>query len=131
MRKMINIAKFTGTLIANGGLDLKVLKQMHFNYLQPDATMFLEVLLTTLFVQIRKKSGMDFEKAVKGIFTRAAGATGLPQALMLFLENVLTETELATGKEKKAVNKGCIIAIEGLRQAVRDGHVIPSEEESD
>ena len=98
---------------------------------EEQASIFVEVMLTTIFVQLRKKKHEGFEKAIKDSFLKTAGVSGLPQGLMMFLDNVMSATELATGKEKKAVEKGRVVAIEALSEAARAAPDVDGGEDTD
>ena len=78
-----------------------------------------------------KKKHEGFEKAIKDSFLKTAGVSGLPQGLMMFLDNVMSATELATGKEKKAVEKGRVVAIEALSEAARAAPDVDGGEDTD
>lgn len=132
MRKLVNLAKLYGNLVASGGLDIRILKKLDLTSLQDQTSMFVEVLLTTVFVQLRKDGAKDFKKAAKDVFARTAGVPGLPQGLLLFLESTLEKTELASGKNgKRAVEEGCAFATEVLTEATKTAHVVEDDEDDE
>lgn len=123
--KIVNMAKLYGSLIADGGLSIAVLKSLNFTYMQPKTTTFSEVLLTTIFLQAHKKAnlrGSDkaaskvaFEKIVKDAFVQAGSRPEMVQSLRYFLESTIVHAGLANGKtERKAVKNGCEHAVQAL-----------------
>jgi len=111
-RQLVNLAKMFGTLILEGGLTLAVLKNIKFSYLQPKTKTFLEVLFISILLQSQKqaKTGRD-EQAVASIFAKAKDAPQLTRGLQYFMKNVVSKTDIAGGKEEKAIVKwACKIA---------------------
>ncbi|KAK3058357.1 suppressor of glycerol defect [Extremus antarcticus] len=133
VRKVVNVAKFFGFLIAERGLSLAVLKKLEpdFPYLASDTTMFVEVLLNTIFLQARKSgakqgnsnevqadSSDSYAATIKAIFLSASGAQTVIPALKFVLEEKVAKAELVrTKKEKRAVVRGCEVAVGALEEA--------------
>ena len=120
VRKIVNLAKFYGMLVADRGLSIAALKKLEFAYMQPNVGMFVEVLLTTVFTHVRKKvaSELGFEHEVREMFLQATGATNILQGLRYFVETTVSKAALAKGKkERKAVESGCSVAVEALDEA--------------
>ncbi|KAK5117131.1 hypothetical protein LTR85_008899 [Meristemomyces frigidus] len=132
VKKIVNLAKLYGTLIAEGCLSIAVLKTLEFAFLQSKTSMFVEVLLTTLLLQAHKKAGKDaagFEKAVKALFEQAE--PGMRSGLQYFIQTSLQRAELADGKrEVKAVKTACDLAVEALL-ALGDRAPAAEDEEDD
>ena len=129
--KIVNLAKFYGTLVADGCLNIKVLKKLEFPYVGTRAGMFVEVFVTTVFVQSRKaqKEDIAFEKSIQGVFMPAAGSVDMIQGIREVVEVHVSKAELATGKkEKRAVEMGCRVALETLDAASK---AVPIEENDD
>ena len=138
VRKVVNLAKFYGRLIADGGLVIAVLKKLDFTYLSSKAGMFAEVLLTSVFVDADGReqnpnkdhptNAGNSEKVVHDIFMRAAGAPeDFLQGLPYFLKTAVAKAELGNGKkESRAIQKGCQIAVQALEEAAR---AMPTEAE--
>ncbi|KAF2487201.1 hypothetical protein BDY17DRAFT_288513 [Neohortaea acidophila] len=139
MRKVMNVGKFCAYLTASGGMDMKVLRKVDFASLTYGSrqSVFVEVYLTTLLVQLRKdlrgKSEVEAEDAIKALFARTGEVSGLAAGLSMFVRDVLVDGHLAMGKkEKKALRWGCEIAADVLRDAVAKGReVVEDDEESD
>ncbi|RAL61961.1 hypothetical protein DID88_002450 [Monilinia fructigena] len=70
-RHIVNLAKMFGTLMAEGGLGLNVLKNLNLSYLQAKTKTFCEVLFITILLQTQKvsKEGRD-EKTIANLFSR-------------------------------------------------------------
>jgi nucleolar MIF4G domain-containing protein 1 len=121
VRKMGSIAKFYGSLIASRRLSLAILRKLDSQFAYaPDASVFVEVLLTYIFLELRrtwkKKEGL-FEQNVKDVFSSFAAPSIVP-GLRYMLETHVIQGKLArTEKEKKAVASGCEIAVEALQHA--------------
>jgi nucleolar MIF4G domain-containing protein 1 len=138
--KIVNMAKLYGSLIADGGLSIAVLKSLNFTYMQPKTTTFAEVLLTTIFLQAHKKAHLRgdkaaakvaFEKIVKDAFVQAGSRPEMVQSLRYFLETTIAGAELANGKtERKAVKNGCEHAVQALvESAAKAPKAVMSDDE--
>ena len=122
--KIVNVAKLYGSLIADGGLSITLLKNLNFTYMQPKTRTFSEVLLTTIFLQAHKKaatkgdkaaSKIAFEQIVKEAFVQAGSRPEMVASLRYFIETTIANAELANGKtERKAVKNGCEHAVQAL-----------------
>lgn len=129
IKKVVNLARLYGILIANRSLDITLLKHLDFAYIQAKASMFVEVLLTTVFVQVRKASKASAADEVKKIFARAAGAPHMVAGLQYFVQNTVARAVLAKGKkETTAVEAGCRAALDSLEEAAKS---LPLAEEDD
>lgn len=136
--KIVNVAKLYGSLIADGGLSITLLKTLNFTYMQPKTRTFSEVLLTTIFLQAHKKaatkgdkaaSKIAFEKIVKEAFIQAGSRPEMIPSLRYFIETTIASAELANGKtERKAVKNGCEHAVQAL---VESAAKAPKAEMSD
>jgi nucleolar MIF4G domain-containing protein 1 len=142
MSKVVNMAKLYGSLIADGGLSIAVLKSLNFTYMQPKTTTFAEVLITTIFLQAHKKAnlrGSDkvaakvaFEKIVKDAFVQAGSRPEMVQSLRYFLESTIARAELANGKtERKAVKNGCEHAVQALVESAAKGPKVAVSDDED
>lgn len=114
-RQLVNLAKMFGTLILDGGLSLGVLKNLNLSYLQPKTKTFLEVLFISILLQSQKaKSGRD-EQAVANIFSKAKDTPQLIRSLQYFMKKVVAKTDIAGGKDEKAIVKwACKVAVDTL-----------------
>jgi nucleolar MIF4G domain-containing protein 1 len=115
-RHIVNLAKMFGTLIADGGLSLVVLKNLNLNYLQPKTKIFMEVLFITVLLQSQKQSGPKRdEQAVVNIITRVKEAPHLISGMQVFLRKTVGKTDIAGGKEEKnTVKWACKVACDTL-----------------
>lgn len=118
VRKVVNLAKMYGHLIADGGMSLTALKTLQFGFLKEKTSMFVEVLVTTVLLQLRKKAGEEgFEVAVKDVFDRAHEVPEMVMGLKYFVEAVVDKADVAGGKgEKRTVKSGCVAALEALQE---------------
>ncbi|PWY90939.1 hypothetical protein BO70DRAFT_358400 [Aspergillus heteromorphus CBS 117.55] len=133
MKSVVNLAKMYAALIADGTLNLGVLKILNFAYLQEKSRLFVEVLLITL-IQVSQKQkkgkkgkkdpaddeGRD-EKALMEIFLRARETPQIAKGLIFFLRKVVAKTDIVDAKEIKLVKWGCKVAVDALKVVVKDG----------
>jgi nucleolar MIF4G domain-containing protein 1 len=112
MRSIVNLAKMFGTLIAEGGLTVSVLKNLSLAYLQPKTKTFVEVLFITVFLQSQKQEkGKRNETAIVNIFLRVKDTPSLITGLQYFVKKVVSKTDIAGGKAEKATVKwACEVA---------------------
>lgn len=132
MRQVVNVAKFYGMLIAQGGLTMGALRKLSpdYAYWAADMTMFVEVLMTTVLLELGKKGSSAYDEAVNTVFLTAAGAPEVIPALKYALEASVTKAELAKSKkEKRLVGQGCAMAIEALEEAARTAPAADDSEE--
>ncbi|KAE9369452.1 dihydrolipoyl dehydrogenase [Stipitochalara longipes BDJ] len=88
-RQIVNLSKMFGTLIAEGGLGLGVLKNLNLSYLQSKTKTFMEVLFITVLLQSQRQSGSKRnEQAVVNIFTKAKDTPELVNGLQYFLRKI-------------------------------------------
>ncbi|KAK4548974.1 hypothetical protein LTR36_008747 [Oleoguttula mirabilis] len=136
VKKIVNLAKLYGSLIAEGCLGMTVLKTLEFAYMQSKTSMFVEVLLTTAMLQVHKKAGKDdagvgaFERAVKALFAQAGPE--MRSGLQYFITTTLMRAELANGKRDiRVVKSGCEFAVEALLAQSGDGAAVADEVEEE
>ena len=117
VQKMYNLANFYAWLIADNLLRLTVLKSLDLANLQSKTKVFVEVLLTTVMVLLRKKGRDGFELAVKDVFAQVHAHADLVTGLRYYISTVIAHTEIAADKrEKKAIVQGCRFAVEALSE---------------
>ncbi|KAK3640679.1 suppressor of glycerol defect [Elasticomyces elasticus] len=121
LKKVVGLAKFYGFLIADGTLAIGVLKTADFAILRPDTKgfVFAEVVLTSVFLELRRKSkGKEeggYEEVVGSVFEAAGRAPQMIEGLQYFLRTVVAKAALGNGKkEVGAVREGCRVAVEVL-----------------
>ncbi|OIW26827.1 hypothetical protein CONLIGDRAFT_635080 [Coniochaeta ligniaria NRRL 30616] len=127
MRRLVNVAKMYGALVADGALGLAVLKCLNLPYLQAKTKAFVEVLVITAFMEAYKqgKDGVDTSKAVvERIMGSVADTPELSRGMLWFIKKVVRKSDLAGGKEEgKKLKKACTIAVEALEVARVQGVV--------
>ncbi|KAK6516556.1 suppressor of glycerol defect [Arthrobotrys conoides] len=125
LRKIVNLAKLYGYLVAHKSLSLKILKTLQLVSVQPSTKNFLEVFFITLFSQIRERypeSSNKRESRIRELFRETAENPSLSRGLEYFLKKHVAGSDITNGKkEKKAVKQGCEVAAEVLRRAILDG----------
>lgn len=108
LRRIFCLGKMFGFMVAHGTQGLGVLKCLNLLHLKPKTRDFVEVMLITLFQEL-KVAGGD-ATAVFGAVTDKA----LSKGLEWFLRTRVRKTKLLTKKEKKLVKRGCDEAITAL-----------------
>ncbi|KAK2759872.1 suppressor of glycerol defect [Arachnomyces sp. PD_36] len=131
---IVNLAKMYGTLVADGGLTLGILKTLNFAYLQPKTSTFVELLLVTVILQTQqkngkqkkasKKNGLDGEdskeqrddSSLASVFLRCSETPQVVKGLIFFLRKTVLKTDIvASSKDRKTVHWGCKVATKTLR----------------
>ncbi|KAK0610502.1 hypothetical protein B0T17DRAFT_500575 [Bombardia bombarda] len=117
MRRLVNIAKLFGSLVASGDLSLAILKCLNLPYLQAKTRAFVEVLLITTLLECR---GADAkEDALPAAFMAAGANPELARGLQWFLKKVVRKSDLAGSKaDTKVVKEACRQAQEVLETAL-------------
>ncbi|EOO02528.1 putative suppressor of glycerol defect protein 1 protein [Phaeoacremonium minimum UCRPA7] len=106
MRRLVNVGRMFGSLIASGTLGLSILKCLNMAYLRPKTRALLEVMLITLLVDAEKRQGEATEKIFKSI----GDSPELCRGLQYFLNKVVRKSDLVSKAEVRAVKKGCKVA---------------------
>lgn len=119
MRRLVNVAKMYGALVADGALGLAVLKCLNLPYLQPRTRAFVEVLVITAFTESYKQAGKDggdgSRVVIERIMGSVAGAPELSRGMLWFIKKVVRKSDLAGGKEEgKKLKRACAIAADVL-----------------
>ncbi|PLB40958.1 MIF4G domain-containing protein [Aspergillus candidus] len=138
MKALVNLAKMYGTLVADGTLNLGILKTLNFAYLQPKSKTFVELLLITVIQQSQKaktaakkskkdkKEGQDVEserdeRALIDIFLRTRETPQIAKGLIFFLRKVVAKTDIvSSSKEQKMVKWGCGAAVDALKVVAKE-----------
>ncbi|KAK5733035.1 suppressor of glycerol defect [Elasticomyces elasticus] len=127
LRKVVGLAKFYGFLIADGTLGVGVLKTADFAILRPGTKgfTFAEVVLTSVFLELRRKSKGKveggYEEVVGSVFEGAGKAPQMIQGMQYFLRTVVAKAALGSGKKEVwAVREGCKVALEALGRAAEE-----------
>lgn len=117
LRSLINHAKMFGTLIAEDGIPISVLKDLNFAFLPDKLQQMAEVLLITVILgsQDGIETGRN-EKRLMEIFLQSKDAPDMAQGLRYFLRKVVSNTDIAGSREKEATVKwGCRVARDALK----------------
>ncbi|KAI1921730.1 suppressor of glycerol defect [Ophidiomyces ophidiicola] len=128
MRAIVNLAKMYGSLIADGGLTLGVLKTLNFLYLQPKTKTFVELLLITAMQQTQKKASRRQqrtgsvgennanEKALVNMFSKTQDTPQVKPGLIYFIRKVVAKSDVITLEgDKVALKRGCRLALDTLK----------------
>ncbi|KAF3934322.1 hypothetical protein ABW19_dt0208689 [Dactylella cylindrospora] len=125
LRKVVNLAKLYGYLVAHGSLSLTILKTLQIVSLQPITRNFLEIFFITVFSEIRErypKSTSKGELKIRELFMATAENPSLARGLEYFLRKHVVGSDITNGKkEREAVKQGCIIGDEVLKSIILDG----------
>lgn len=128
MRAVVNLAKLYGSLIADGGLTLGVLKTLDFLYLQPKTRVFVELLLITAMQQTQQKvlrkqqktgasEVIHFdEQSLVNLFLKARDTPQVIPGLIYFIRKVVAKSDVVTSKrDRKLLKWGCRLALDTLK----------------
>lgn len=107
VRRIFCVGKMFGFLVANGAQGLSVLKCLNLRRLRPKTRDLVEVMLITLFQEL-KPAGSKPAKVF------AAAADTEPSGLQWFLKKRVRKSHLLAGKEKRQLQQGCDEAIRAL-----------------
>ncbi|KAI9658122.1 MAG: suppressor of glycerol defect [Trizodia sp. TS-e1964] len=116
-KRLVNLAKMFGAMLAGGQLGIGVLKNLRFTHLQPKTSTFLELLFITIMLNIPRGANVDkFDTTVNDIFTKSQGHIQMAHGLQYFLQKVVSRTDVASNQEdSKTIKQGCKIAIKCLQ----------------
>ena len=116
LRGVINIARMYGTLIAQDGVTLRILKDVNFAYLTGRLRVFVELLMATAIMQSQEETGGGRnERRIMDIFLRTKEIPGMARGLQYFLKKVVSKTDIVGSKEKiETVKWGCQVARHAL-----------------
>ncbi|KAK3384747.1 hypothetical protein B0H63DRAFT_471440 [Podospora didyma] len=95
-RRLVNIAKMFGSLVATGGLGISIIKCLNLPYLQPKTRAFVEILLIAALLKCQTSENP--EDAISAIFRTAESVPDLARGLQWFLKKVVRKSDLAGGK---------------------------------
>ncbi|KAJ3149208.1 suppressor of glycerol defect [Geranomyces variabilis] len=113
VRKVSHLAKLYAYLISTDGAQLGVLKALTFTSLSALQTLFLKLLLSTLFT-----THLTSEAKVKTVVARAASQENVREGLIFFFKRWSKEEYDVAGKSnQEAIRKGCKWAKEALTGA--------------
>ncbi|KAI8394084.1 uncharacterized protein BYT42DRAFT_508027 [Radiomyces spectabilis] len=112
LSRIVNIAKFYASLIANHALSLAVLKSVNFMTLGTNGRIFLEILFANIILQC-KEGG---PQAIANVFGKINQMRTLAQGCIFFMqESVVTAKHLSLDEQDmETVRWGCKVAREVL-----------------
>lgn len=116
LRVLINHAKLFGSLIAEDGLAIGVLRDLNFAYLPEKLEQFAEILLITIILrsQAAAETGRN-EKSLMEIFLKVKDAPDMVHGLRYFLKKIVSKTDVAGTRERQAtVRWGCKVVRDAL-----------------
>ena len=118
LRRLVNLGKLYGTLIARDGLSITSLKPLNFPYLKPKTKTLVEIMLVTVILESQKGSkGTRDEKALLNIFINVDSATEMITGLQYFMKKRISKTEItANKKEKETVKWACKLVMDMLQR---------------
>ncbi|KAK3320036.1 hypothetical protein B0T19DRAFT_278498 [Cercophora scortea] len=131
MRRLVNIAKLFGSLVASGKLGLGVLKCLNLPYLQAKTKAFVEVMLITVLLECETAAqnqnqgageaweGFGREDGVSTVFMAVENIPELARGLQWFLKKVVRKSDLCGGKARKeTVREMCAKGVKVLERAL-------------
>ncbi|EME42783.1 hypothetical protein DOTSEDRAFT_155796 [Dothistroma septosporum NZE10] len=132
VRKVYNLAKLYATLVAEGLLRITILKALDFGALASKTRVFVETMLVTIMILLRKKAHKGgLEHAVKQTFEQAHAIQEMLPGLKYYLTTIVPESEaIGNKKEAKVVVSGCEYAVEILNET-RKGKAAVEDDVSD
>lgn len=112
LSKLMNMAKFYASLIADGALTLAVLKSVNFMSVQRNARIFLEILFSNLLLQLHSGGA----QGVANVFGKILELRTLAQGCIFFmLETVVHGKHSGLGEDDlEKIQWSCKIAREVL-----------------
>ncbi|KAL8658911.1 MAG: hypothetical protein Q9226_000702 [Calogaya cf. arnoldii] len=120
MRSIVNLAKLFGTLVAEGGLTLNILKDkvLDFPYLHPRTSILVELMMIAIILHSQKGvGGSRDESRLIETFVQANGNAGLAQGLQRFLRKTVSKTDVAAEHDLVIIGGG----VAGYVAAIKAG----------
>ncbi|EGO55551.1 hypothetical protein NEUTE1DRAFT_85961 [Neurospora tetrasperma FGSC 2508] len=119
MRRLVNIAKLFGAMVAGGSLGLAILKCLNLPYLQTKTRALVEILLITVLLEAGKGGDKDRDETITSVFVAVEGIPELARGLQWFIKKVVRKSDLAGGAANtKLVKEGCKTAMAALEHAL-------------
>jgi len=117
LTSILNLARMVGTLIADNGLSLRVLKNLNLAYLPGELQHFVELLLITVILKSQSNSnGSRDEKSLIHIFLKPKEMPDMARGMQYFLKKVVSKTDIAGNEEdRQTVKWGCKVARDTLK----------------
>ncbi|KAF5692129.1 SGD1-like protein [Fusarium circinatum] len=106
-RRITNVAKFYAALVADGTLNIAILKPLELPEANHWTSMFIQLLILALLKECRgKKKGTEGDMLEK-IFGAARGLPGLAAGIHWMLRKKVRKTKLVSAKELKKLERVC------------------------
>lgn len=119
MRRLVNIAKLFGTMVAGGSLGLAILKCLNLPYLQTKTRALVEIMLITVLLEAGKGGDKGRDEVITSVFAAVEGVPELARGLQWFIKKVVRKSDLAGGAANtKLVKEGCKTAMAALEHAL-------------
>jgi len=117
LRSLVNLAKMFGTIVAEDGLGLGVLKNLNLAYLPPKIQVFVEILLITVILELEKGAvDQRNEKVLVDTFLKSKEMSEMAAGLRYFLKKVVSTSDIAGSKQdRETVRWGCRVASDALK----------------
>ncbi|KAL8289862.1 hypothetical protein RB597_001479 [Gaeumannomyces tritici] len=121
IRRIVNVAKLYGWLLAEGVMGLAVLKCLSLVYLKPKTSMLIEVLLVTAMLNQQQQQQTD--DTIARMFTMAGeGTEDLARGLQYFVRKTVRKSDLAGSKvNTKLLRRRCKVAELALERGLVEG----------
>ncbi|KAF1963279.1 hypothetical protein CC80DRAFT_521347 [Byssothecium circinans] len=123
LRRLVNLGRLYGTLIAKDGLSITSLKPLNFPYIKPKTQRLIEVMLVTTILETQKSKGKSRpskfhdEKALLNVFINVDAATEMIAGLQYFFKKVVSKSEITASKrEKDTVKWACRAVMDMLER---------------
>lgn len=97
-RKIVNLAKMYGSLVADDALTLGILKTLDLSYLQRKTKTFLEIFFITIFLRLEGE-----EDKINTLIERIRDKPEQLKGLLYFITHTMVKTDVAGGKAENAL----------------------------
>ncbi|KAF2457612.1 hypothetical protein BDY21DRAFT_303797 [Lineolata rhizophorae] len=122
-RKVVNLAKFFGSIISASVLSIAVLKPLKLPYLGSKGKTFVEILMITTILESQKQyANKQDEKALLAAFSQGDLPASASEGLQLFLRKVVAKSDLVGNKaDRQTVKWGSKLVANKLEERVFNG----------
>ena len=117
MSPLVNLAKMFGILVADGGLDMGILKKLNLAFLKSKTSTFVEVFLITIILHSQRNfQARRNEKPLVEIFMNSKSTPKIATGLRYFLKSVVKKTDITVSKaDRDTVRWACNIMSDALK----------------
>ncbi|KAF4957276.1 hypothetical protein FGADI_3180 [Fusarium gaditjirri] len=106
-RRISNVAKFYAALVADGTLNIAILKPLELPEANHWTSMFVQLFILALLKQCRSKTKGPEEDMLEKIFGAARDLPGLAAGIHWMLRKKVRKTKLVSAKESKKLEGVC------------------------